>query len=431
MTMVKVMGFEISKPTNTTWDVFGNSLREVQYAVWKTYNRAIQMTWDFQQLSFGYRERFGDQLKFSDLGTGRKSQSSDIYEKACADFPHVSTSTLDNTIRDAQQRFKALTSDILNGRATVPTYKRDCPIPIRAQQTKVYRDTANGAYVASIALLSQSYAREAGIPSRYEVALRTKGAALSILKRIISGEYKLCDSQILRKKSKWYVNLTYKFERTAVPKLSPENVMGVDMGVVNAAVLAFNNDRSRYYIGGSEIRAFRSRIEARRNELLRQGKFCGDGRIGHGRATHIRPIAKLRDRVANFRNTTNHKYARFIVDKAVAHGCGTIQIEDLGGINERSTFLKSWPYYDLQLKIVSKAAEYGITVVKISPHYTSQRCSCCGHIAENNRTSQAQFKCLACGYETNADYNAARNIATPRIDEIIADEMRRKVKATS
>ena len=44
--------------------------------------------------------------------------------------------------------------------------------------------------------------------------------------------------------------------------------------------------------------------------------------------------------------------------------------------------------------------------------YTSQRCSHCGHIAPENRKSQAVFQCVACGAgPCNADVNAARNIA--------------------
>jgi putative transposase len=50
-------------------------------------------------------------------------------------------------------------------------------------------------------------------------------------------------------------------------------------------------------------------------------------------------------------------------------------------------------------------------VEKISPAYTSQRCSACGHIAAGSRQSQALFRCVACGFACNADVNAARNIA--------------------
>jgi len=50
-------------------------------------------------------------------------------------------------------------------------------------------------------------------------------------------------------------------------------------------------------------------------------------------------------------------------------------------------------------------------VQKISPAYTSQRCSACGQVDANSRESQARFACTACGYACNADVNAARNIA--------------------
>jgi transposase len=50
-------------------------------------------------------------------------------------------------------------------------------------------------------------------------------------------------------------------------------------------------------------------------------------------------------------------------------------------------------------------------IEKIHPAYTSQRCSACGHVASENRKSQADFVCAACGFACNADLNAARNIA--------------------
>jgi transposase len=50
-------------------------------------------------------------------------------------------------------------------------------------------------------------------------------------------------------------------------------------------------------------------------------------------------------------------------------------------------------------------------VEKITPAYTSQRCSACGHVDRESRKSQADFLCTACGYACNADVNAAKNIA--------------------
>jgi predicted RNA-binding Zn-ribbon protein involved in translation (DUF1610 family) len=50
-------------------------------------------------------------------------------------------------------------------------------------------------------------------------------------------------------------------------------------------------------------------------------------------------------------------------------------------------------------------------VEKINAMFTSQRCSACGHVAADNRESQALFRCTDCGFVSNADVNAARNIA--------------------
>ena len=52
---------------------------------------------------------------------------------------------------------------------------------------------------------------------------------------------------------------------------------------------------------------------------------------------------------------------------------------------------------------------------RVPAAYTSQRCSACGHVAPENRKSQAVFACVACkAGPCNADVNAARNIAAGR-----------------
>jgi transposase len=54
-------------------------------------------------------------------------------------------------------------------------------------------------------------------------------------------------------------------------------------------------------------------------------------------------------------------------------------------------------------------------VEEIPAAYTSQRCSVCGHVAPENRKSQAVFECESCNTgPCNADVNAARNIAAGR-----------------
>ena len=50
-------------------------------------------------------------------------------------------------------------------------------------------------------------------------------------------------------------------------------------------------------------------------------------------------------------------------------------------------------------------------VEKVSPAFTSQRCSACGQVDRDSRESQAVFRCTACGFAGHADVNAAKNIA--------------------
>ena len=58
-----------------------------------------------------------------------------------------------------------------------------------------------------------------------------------------------------------------------------------------------------------------------------------------------------------------------------------------------------------------KAVKAGKLCIKIHPYQTSQECAECGHIHPDNRVSQSEFVCQACGHPDHADHNAARVIA--------------------
>ena len=57
-----------------------------------------------------------------------------------------------------------------------------------------------------------------------------------------------------------------------------------------------------------------------------------------------------------------------------------------------------------------KARLSGGQIVEVDPKNTSRRCSSCGHVAHENRESQAVFLCKKCDHMDNADHNAALNI---------------------
>jgi putative transposase len=64
----------------------------------------------------------------------------------------------------------------------------------------------------------------------------------------------------------------------------------------------------------------------------------------------------------------------------------------------------------LATRTEQKAVASGAAVIYVNPKYSSQECRRCGHVAAENRESQAVFRCVACGYEDHADANAARNV---------------------
>jgi putative transposase len=59
----------------------------------------------------------------------------------------------------------------------------------------------------------------------------------------------------------------------------------------------------------------------------------------------------------------------------------------------------------------AKAEEAGRIWIEVDPRHTSDRCESCGHAAPENRVTQAEFVCQACGHgPTQADEHAARNL---------------------
>jgi len=49
-------------------------------------------------------------------------------------------------------------------------------------------------------------------------------------------------------------------------------------------------------------------------------------------------------------------------------------------------------------------------VIPVDARNTSRTCPDCGHVAKDNRTTQADFTCTACGFTANADHVAAMNV---------------------
>ena len=77
------------------------------------------------------------------------------------------------------------------------------------------------------------------------------------------------------------------------------------------------------------------------------------------------------------------------------------------GLN-RSILSQRWGA--ISQKLEHKSRWYGRQFVRVPAQHTSQTCPACGNVDAGNRTTQAQFHCLKCGTNANADVIGAENI---------------------
>ncbi|WP_425387771.1 zinc ribbon domain-containing protein [Deinococcus peraridilitoris] len=57
----------------------------------------------------------------------------------------------------------------------------------------------------------------------------------------------------------------------------------------------------------------------------------------------------------------------------------------------------------------------GIGVAPVNPADTNRACPECSCGKKSNRSDQATYRCLACGYTVKADRNAAGNVARAKV----------------
>lgn len=202
------------------------------------------------------------------------------------------------------------------------------------------------------------------------------------------------------RKGEWFLSLTVS--SSDVPKREGEVVFGVDLGIVNHAVLS----------GPGVVRFWNGR-PARKNR-----EYHAERRRELGKAKLLPEIRRSKGKEQRWMRDLNHKISREIVDTVAENGGAIIKVERLLGIRERTKatrkvnrMVNSWTFRELITFITYKAVKLGILVVEVDPRQTSRTCPECVHAHKGNRPTQSEFKCQKCGYTANADYVASRNIA--------------------
>jgi putative transposase len=210
---------------------------------------------------------------------------------------------------------------------------------------------------------------------------------------------------------RWHV----AFAAIPAPVPAPGNgqVVGIDRGVAVAAALSTGE---LLHVPG-----LTAREQARRRRLERR---LARAQRGSARRRRVRlAIARIKVRETDRRKDWAEKVSTDIARRFDLARVEDLQIPNMtrsakgtaanpgrnvrakSGLN-REILRSGWGL--LVRRLEQKAPG---RVEKISPAFTSQRCSACGQVDGKSRESQAAFRCTACGYACNADVNAARNIA--------------------
>ncbi|MFG1706317.1 RNA-guided endonuclease InsQ/TnpB family protein [Nonomuraea sp. M3C6] len=186
--------------------------------------------------------------------------------------------------------------------------------------------------------------------------------------RTVRGRVKTISAK--REGSRWYVVLSCE-DVPAEPLAASGAVAGIDMGV---ASLVTTSDGGQV-ANPRHLAATADRLAVAQRDLARKK------RGGRRRRKAVVGVAALHAKVRRQRLDGAHKAAL-----ALVRAYDVIVHEDLRIVNA------------------------GRELIAVNPRNTSRSCARCGHCAKDNRPTQAEFRCTACGHVAHADVNAAINI---------------------
>lgn len=344
----------------------------------------------------------------------------DIYQILTNQINFLSTETSSCVIQKVKNDFGNSLSDVSNGRSSLINYKRTFPLMLQGRSDAKYEneDYRGGLHI---------YYEEDDVHIRW-----CKGIVFKVitgnnptrnidlkhtLHKLIKGEYRISQSSLeFDKNNHLIMNLNYRYDKEIDDNYVEGRTLGVDLGIAIPAYMCLSDDTyKRQGLGSAEdfVRV-RQQMKKRRTQLQKKLVMTNGGK---GRNKKLKAMDQFKEKERNFAKTYNHQLSHKIVKFAKEHKCQYINLEKLTKDGFDNALLGSWSYYELQNMIKYKADREGIEVRFINPAYTSQKCSKCGYIHSDNRKTQANFKCIECGFEIGADWNAAINIA--RSDEFV------------
>ncbi|MFC3982648.1 RNA-guided endonuclease InsQ/TnpB family protein [Streptosporangium jomthongense] len=224
----------------------------------------------------------------------------------------------------------------------------------------------------------------------------------------------LRSATITRDGGNWFVSFLVEDGKTT-PETHPGPAVGIDRGVVVAAITSDGTFHDRPFITSGETQRYR-RLQ---QQLARTRK--GGNRRKRVVAELGAVMRRVRSRRADFNAqlaaTLTVRYGTLVLEdlntrNMTASAKGTVErpgsrVAQKSGLN-KSILDKGW--YGLEFAVNNAVRHTGSKVIKVPAAYTSQTCSACGVVDAASRESQARFACTSCGHVEHADVNAAKNI---------------------
>jgi putative transposase len=213
---------------------------------------------------------------------------------------------------------------------------------------------------------------------------------------------------------KWFISIQTEREVTRLAQAAT-TAIGIDLGINRFATM---NDGS--YI--APLRSFKThqqRLRHHQQELNRKVKFSQNWKKEKAKVQKIHiGIANARKDYLHKNTTTISKNHALVcvedlqVSNMSKSASGTKEkpgkhVRQKSGLN-RSILDQGWGMFRSQLAY--KLQWNGGMLLTVPPQNTSRSCPCCKHVSEDNRKTQAQFKCVSCNYKNHADVVGAMNI---------------------
>ena len=208
-----------------------------------------------------------------------------------------------------------------------------------------------------------------------------------------------------------------------VSKTYQYKVCGIDVGVAKPFSIAYKNQDMIYKTNGIKVKRQLEKLEQKRKRLqiILSRKTKGSNNYGKVKLKINRVYQKeknvRKDFIEKFTTQLSNKFKAVVLEdlklqRMTKSAKGTLvnpgkNVKTKSGLNRE---LLRLGFGTFKRRLIDKQKARNHFVVLVNPKFTSQICSNCGHKDKNNRISQSEFVCIKCGYEINADYNAAINI---------------------